>query len=168
VAQTAVATSVHRNGRAPAASTIEDSVGSGNAQRTFTVGRASDCDIVLADDSVSRRHAELVLVAGGEVFVTDCRSTHGTHLIQNGLVAPLHQGVVQPHASIRFGDVTMAVSEILDALRARHPGLAVPGGGGPRASEPRHGRTWPSGARLVRCGCGTIKPRGARCPECGE
>ena len=140
----------------------------GNAQRTFTVGRAPDCDIVLADDSVSRRHAELVLVADGQVFVTDCRSTHGTHLIHNGLAAPLHQGAVSPQAALRFGDVTMEVAEILDALRARHPDLAFPAGGGPRAQEPRRGRTWPSGTRLVRCGCGTVKPKGGRCPECGE
>jgi predicted component of type VI protein secretion system len=143
-------------------------VGSGNAKRTFTVGRASDCDIVLADDTVSRRHAELVLVADGQVFVTDCHSTHGTHLIEHGRAAPLHQSVVAPHASIRFGDVTMEVAEILSALRAKYPDVAFPAAAAVRPLEPRHGRTWPSGARLVRCGCGTIKPRGGRCPECGE
>ncbi len=141
---------------------------SGTAQRTFSIGRAPDCDIVLADDSVSRRHAELIVVADGQVFVTDCRSTHGTQLVADGHATPVHQSVVSPHASLRFGDVTMSVTEILTALSGRHPGLVFPAAGATSPSEPRHGRTWPRGARLVRCGCGTVKPRGNRCPECGE
>ena len=82
--------------------------GSANGQRTFTIGRAPDCDLVLADESVSRRHAELLVIAGGEVFVTDCRSTHGTTVIEHGAERRYEQGVVAPHASLRFGDVTMA------------------------------------------------------------
>jgi len=137
-------------------------------QRTFTIGRAPDCDIVLADDSVSRRHAELMVVADGQIFLADCRSTHGTQVIENGVKQPLDQQVVSPHASIRFGDVTMAVAEILSALRTRYPDLAIPAPADARPPAPRHGRTWPRGTRLVRCACGTVKPKGHACPECGE
>lgn len=42
------------------------------------VGRSADCDIILDDDGVSRRHALLVVSAQGTVAVEDLRSTNGT------------------------------------------------------------------------------------------
>jgi predicted component of type VI protein secretion system len=137
--------------------------GSGNGQRTFTIGRAPDCDLVLADESVSRRHAELLVIAGGEVFVTDCRSTHGTVVLEHGAERRHEQGVVAPQASLRFGDITMSVAEILQALGSPLPHRSATADG-----APRHGRTWPRGVRLVRCACGAIKPRGQACAECRE
>ncbi len=46
-------------------------------QRTLTIGRAPSCDLVLHDDTVSRRHAELVR-EGGRWMLRDLRSTDGT------------------------------------------------------------------------------------------
>lgn len=59
------------------------------------IGRSSTCQVILADESVSRRHAQ-VHQASGQWFVTDLGSRHGTlvnmtALAANGL-APLSHG----------------------------------------------------------------------------
>ncbi len=43
----------------------------------LVIGRLPECDVVLADSNVSRRHAELRRKGDG-VFVTDLGSTNGT------------------------------------------------------------------------------------------
>jgi len=47
------------------------------ADKPLSIGRLAECDVVLADDSVSRRHAE-VRRQGSEILVTDLGSTNGT------------------------------------------------------------------------------------------
>lgn len=43
----------------------------------LTIGRAEDCDATIADLKVSRQQARL-LTEGGEYYVVDCQSRHGT------------------------------------------------------------------------------------------
>ena len=43
----------------------------------FTIGRAEECDATIADFKVSRQHAKLVF-EGGEYFIVDTESRHGT------------------------------------------------------------------------------------------
>jgi len=45
--------------------------------RTITVGKGRDCDVVLTDSAVSKRHVELTLI-GHSVRVKDLGSTNGT------------------------------------------------------------------------------------------
>lgn len=142
----------------------------------FSIGRAPECDLVIADASVSRRHAELVLLDGGRLYLVDCKSTHGTRLTQGGTMRDVRQEFVEPGAVVTFGDVSMPVRDLLDALRAKHPGLGLADGprpsgsppGGPHGGAARRGNTWARGTRLVRCACGVVKAKGHRCPECGE
>jgi hypothetical protein len=47
--------------------------------RTLTIGRLPECDVVIDDRGASRRHAQ-VRVAGGEATLTDLGSTNGTLL----------------------------------------------------------------------------------------
>lgn len=47
--------------------------------RPTTIGRGSDCDVVLADAHASRRHARLD-VRGGVFVLTDLNSTNGTRV----------------------------------------------------------------------------------------
>jgi serine phosphatase RsbU (regulator of sigma subunit) len=63
--------------------------------KTTVVGRSSTCQVILADESVSRRHAQ-VHHTSGTWFITDLGSRHGTlvnaiQLAANG-AAPLHHG----------------------------------------------------------------------------
>jgi pSer/pThr/pTyr-binding forkhead associated (FHA) protein len=46
-------------------------------QRTTTLGRSRDCDIVVEDANASRRHAEIRHI-GLDYFVVDLGSTNGT------------------------------------------------------------------------------------------
>jgi FHA domain/Domain of unknown function (DUF1707) len=76
-------------------------------QRTFTIGRDADCDLVLTDMTVSRSHAGLRREAGGWLL-TDAGSTNGTRL--NGWrvtePVPLHAG-----DEVTFGRLTMVVAD---------------------------------------------------------
>lgn len=83
-------------------------VGSG---RLF-VGRADDCDIVLTDDGVSRRHALLVATPDGKVMVEDLHSTNGTSV--NGTLASLR--VLQGGERLQFGSDTVFKFEFRDAI----------------------------------------------------
>jgi two-component system, NtrC family, response regulator AtoC len=51
------------------------------ASGTITIGRGDDCDVVIDDASVSRRHAELAL--GPQVTICDLGSSNGTRVRRN-------------------------------------------------------------------------------------
>jgi pSer/pThr/pTyr-binding forkhead associated (FHA) protein len=125
---------------------VENVVDTFTPQQTFSIGRSPECDLVLADQSVSRKHAELMVLDDGQLFLVDCQSTHGTRLSLHGQTRPVQQDIVPLDAVVQFGDVSISMREIMQALREKPP----------------------QGTRLVRCRCGVIKVRGQRCPECGE
>ena len=117
--------------------------------RTYVVGRERTCDVRLDDASVSRRHAEVVRVSGGRLFVTDCATTNGTLVLDDRSWRPIRQAIVTPADSLRFGDVEMSVDR-LDALcprddapvAARADGEAAAAGSAPREEDtldPSHG-----------------------------
>jgi hypothetical protein len=74
------------------------------AARPIVLGRQPDCDVVLNDSNVSRRHAE-ISVRDGEVVLEDLGSTNGTRL--NG--AAVRTAVVQPGDAIQIGLSRMTV-----------------------------------------------------------
>ena len=68
----------------------------------FTVGRAEDCDLVLDDPSVSRRHAQLRVSPRAEFLtVVDLRSHNGTFVGEERI----KRAELRPQQSIRFGDL---------------------------------------------------------------
>ena len=94
--------------------------------RTYVVGRDQSCDVWLEDPSVSRRHAEVVRVSGGRLYVTDCATTNGTFVRDGREWRAIRQALVEPTGRIRFGEYEMTVDRI-DALCRR--GDARPAGG---------------------------------------
>ena len=86
--------------------------------RTYVVGRARGCDILLEDASVSRRHAEIVRLPDGHLYVTDRATTNGTFVLVGDEWRPVRQTFVKPTDSIRFGDCQMTAAR-LDALCPR-------------------------------------------------
>lgn len=63
--------------------------------KTCVLGRSSQCDVSLADESVSRRHASIGCISGSWL-ITDLGSRHGTHVNSASLsanqAAPLKTG----------------------------------------------------------------------------
>ncbi len=141
-------------------------------EQTFRIGRARDCDVVLADDSVSRHHAELSYIDGDKLFLTDCHSSNGTALVAGGRETPVRQTLLSPTETVRFGDLVLSVEELLEAIRLKFPvpGTADPAdspGGAESGDDPPSSRPWARGD-VVRCACGAVKTRDEPCPTCGE
>ncbi len=80
------------------------------------LGRAPDCDVVLDDDGVSRRHALFVVDSDGKVTLEDLGSTNGS------LVNGVAQTVVELHGGERlsFGSDTLFKFEFRDSIEERY------------------------------------------------
>jgi hypothetical protein len=158
--------------------------------RKFTIGRDRASDIAIADDSVSRIHAELWMDVDGTLMLADRESSNGTQITRAGLTSPLKLAAVLPTDQILFGEVALHVKDLLDAIEAKFPG-AIPRGAYPQPTPPpppplpvQGGFPPPPPARpasppplpprpaaaaggaLVRCECGAIKTMGQVCPGC--
>lgn len=79
----------------------------GDNRVRYVVGRGSACDLVLADLTVSRVHAELRREDDGGWMLVDLGSLNGTRLNGWRLVGPAR---VRPGDEISFGDCAFLVS----------------------------------------------------------
>src|SRR5581483_3563379 len=70
----------------------------------FTIGRAAECDVVIADPTVSKRHCELRR-RGGDVVLVDLGSTNGTRV--NGTV--VRERVLEDGDKIGVGSAVVLV-----------------------------------------------------------
>ena len=91
------------------------------------MGRDPSCDYHIADSSVSRRHAEVVLGRAGRFFVTDRGSTNGTFVLAGREWKPVRQVYVEPTARIRFGDYEIAAERLAVLQGKGSDGSPVPG-----------------------------------------
>jgi hypothetical protein len=78
-----------------------------DSRTRYVVGRGSACDLVLADLTVSRVHAELRREDDGGWMLIDLGSLNGTRLNGWRLVGPAR---VRPGDEISFGDCAFLVS----------------------------------------------------------
>lgn len=69
-----------------------------------TIGRAATCDVVLADGSVSRLHAELEQQARDEFALSDCGSLNKTRVNGREIKKPC---ALKPGDTISLGDLTL-------------------------------------------------------------
>ena len=100
--------------------------------RTFVIGCSPDADIVLADASVGRRHAELVMTDDGRFHLTDCGGGDGTWraVARRGgeeVWERTRQSFVAASQPLRFGSYRVTVQEL---LARRAPGLHDQGAAG--------------------------------------
>src|SRR5205823_2832269 len=89
--------------------------------RRFSIGRDRRSDVPIADDSVSRLHAEIWLADDGSLMMADRGSSNGTTILRNGASFPLREDVILPGDVIRLGSVALPVPEIVGAVEARQP-----------------------------------------------
>ena len=75
-------------------------------RRAVVLGRSRDCDVVLDDRSVSRRHAELVRHGDG-FLLRDLDSTNGSAV--NG--KRIREAAVQPGDDITVGTVALTFEQ---------------------------------------------------------
>jgi predicted component of type VI protein secretion system len=146
------------------------------AMRRFTIGRERSCDVPIADESVSRVHAEIWLAEDGALMMSDRGSSNGTTVMRAGEAFPLKHDVVLPGDRVRFGGVTLEIAQVIEAVEVKHPGALTPksalklppppppppppaAGGIPPLPKPAPGA-------LVRCECGAVKNVGQPCPGC--
>jgi predicted component of type VI protein secretion system len=100
---------------------------------TVTIGRGQDADLVLADELVSRRHAQ-VTPAGPGAVVEDLGSRNGTFVNGEGIHGPVR---LEPGDQLQLGVSLVelrSASQIAERPSAVHPvppPLAVP----PRAPD---------------------------------
>lgn len=122
--------------------------------RTFVIGRSPDADIVLADASVGRQHAELVITDDGRFHLTDCGGGDGTWRAVATRAGQevwerTRQSFVAAGQPLRFGSYRVTVQELL-AQRAPDPreqGPAGSGGGGGSGSGSGGGGSGEPGLR---------------------
>ncbi len=98
----------------------------------YRIGRAEGADIRLADASVSRLHAELLITADGRFFLTDCRSSGGTRIRKSGERQWLgvQQSWVTKTDSVQLGQHQTSIEELLLNIKDSHGAGKLKGPGG--------------------------------------
>lgn len=75
-------------------------------RRKMLAGRAPGCELVFAENSVSRRHFEIDLSRDDQVFVTDLKSLNGT-FVNGARVESLSDVALNPRDSLACGRIVM-------------------------------------------------------------
>ena len=89
-------------------------------EQKFTIGRDRGCDIPIADESVSRLHAQLTFTEGQQICLIDCNSSNGTFLFKGGRPEPIQQEFISPGDKVQFGSVAFQVADLLVAIKKKH------------------------------------------------
>ena len=74
---------------------------------SYRIGRGDDCDIVLADDTVSESHATLTVAGQGVTLDAE----DGEILFDDQLLAPGQRAVLELPVALTFGQLVVAVGE---------------------------------------------------------
>ena len=137
-------------------------------EQRFTIGRDRSCDVPVADDSVSRLHAEVTFTDGNLIFLTDCQSSNGTFVVRGGQRVPVRQEFVSPGDTVQFGDAVFRVEDLLATIRSKHQKVSTDHLKAASPEPPPANQDWVRGQRLIRCDCGNVKVKGERCRMCGS
>lgn len=92
--------------------------------RRLRIGRSETNEIVIADASVSRQHAELVELGGGRFSLTDLGSTFGTHVWQSQGWVPAAGTEIGADTVIRFGEYRTTLFDVASPATREALGLA--------------------------------------------
>ena len=79
----------------------------------YRIGRSPGVDIRIDDDSVSRVHAELIATPSGSYYLTDCASSGGSYVAQNGEWRRIRQEFINPTDAILLGHYQTTASALI-------------------------------------------------------
>ena len=87
---------------------------------TYIVGRHSNCDIIVSDETVSRFHAELVLSTDGLIFLSN-RNSSGLWVGRDGQwVEWTRPDYVRESESVVLGSYQTTIQDLLRRARRDH------------------------------------------------
>jgi pSer/pThr/pTyr-binding forkhead associated (FHA) protein len=95
--------------------------------KSFTVGRARVCDIVIADETVSRTHARLTDHQDGTCKFADCNSSGGSYLFDGNRYVRLEKAVISLDDQICLGQFRTTPRRLLDVVAKNSPNARVIG-----------------------------------------
>ena len=72
--------------------------------KTYSIGRSTEADIAIPDDTISRLHAELVITDDDQFYLTDCNSSNGSFVVRNDELVEVRQCFVNPDDEIVLGE----------------------------------------------------------------
>ena len=104
--------------------------------KAYVVGRQQGCELRLDHDTVSRRHAEVILTPDGRYYLTDYNSAGGTYIHESAGWREVRQEFVSAGARLCLGYCEITATPF-EALRARG-GVPISGpapGGGSTPAE---------------------------------
>lgn len=81
--------------------------------RTYRIGRGEGADVVVADASISRDHADLIEAEGGKYYWIDRNSSNGSFRRQNGIWVRLSKDYITENEPIRLGSYETTVARLL-------------------------------------------------------
>lgn len=84
-----------------------------------TIGRASECNLVLNHESVSRLHANIEVTKEGFLSVQDAHSSNGTFLHRNGRWIRTRKVTLGTQDRIRFGDHEVPLDSLVGLFGQR-------------------------------------------------
>lgn len=90
--------------------------------KTWLIGRNPECDIVLADATISRRHAELVEGLNGRFYLSDRESAAGTWTHNGADWVKLRQAFVTPDEPIMLGRYSTTINALLKLVAQQKAG----------------------------------------------
>ncbi len=110
------------------------------ALKSYVIGRSPYADVILADTSVARRHAEVVVTDDNRFYVTDCASENGTWRQVTSDKGEedwetIRQAFVASDDVLRFGNHRCSLRGLLGQM------TLASGGGGGSVSEPGRWQT---------------------------
>ena len=89
--------------------------------KSQSIGRSTDCDIVVVHESVSPVHAHIHATEEGFLAVHDANSEMGTFLNRNDHWIRVKKVILGTQDRIRFGDKELSLETLVAAFGGQHP-----------------------------------------------
>lgn len=103
----------------------------------YRIGRGSNVDIQIRDETVSRVHAELIATQQGAFYLTDCGSTGGSYVARDNAWVSIKQAFIRPTDVILLGHYQTTARQLIAMAGRENRGSAAKPTPVPQNSLPR-------------------------------